>query len=369
MVCLCGCLLPVSGIIDQKNLDKKIAVMIDFEYSYWFWAFPVIGLLVLWAIYLRYQKRKSLQSVFSEDNLKRLWPAANKKTDVIRAVFLFSSIIFLVVALANPRLPGKEVEVEQTGSDVIIALDISMSMLVRDVPPNRLSRAVRFSNDLIKSIPGERYGLVFFAGSAYTQMPLSQDARVASLFLQNADPSQASNQGTAIGDAVELATGMFDDTPGRGKAIIIISDGEDHDPNTMEKIKQAVEKRIYIITVGVGTTQGGTVPDRTFGQEGVIKDEEGRPVISRFDQEFLQQVAKESGGEFFTINDQRATNTKIKQIVDNMEKGTLNIQSYQDFESYFQYPLLLSLMMYLLYMIWPLKRVKIGVGNIRTEKS
>lgn len=332
--------------------------MLDFEYSYWFWAFPVIGLLVLWAIYLRYQKQKSLQSVFSAENLERIWPGGSKKTDTLRATFLFLSITFLVIALANPRLPGKEVEVEQTGSDIVIALDISMSMLVKDVPPNRLSRAVRFANDLIKSIPGERYGLVFFAGSAYTQMPLSEDARVASLFLQNADPSQASNQGTAVGDAIELATSMFDDAPDRGRAIIIISDGEDHDPNTLEKIQKAVEQKIYIITVGVGTTQGGTMSDRSFIQDGVIKDQEGRPVISKFNPQFLQKVAQESGGEFFTINDQRATNTKIKQIVDNMEKGTLKIQSYQDFESYFQYPLLFSLLMYLLYMIWPLKRVK-----------
>jgi len=325
--------------------------MIAWEYGIILWSIPVILLMALGKTFYDRKLSSKGSAVLSPDNFKKLNLEEISKQLKKEKLILLLAVIFFIIALAHPRIPGKTVEVEHRGSDLIIALDISQSMLVRDVAPNRLSKAIRFSTELIRALPGERYGLVFFAGSAFTQMPLSPDARVATLLLQQADPTQASNQGTAIGDAIELSIKMFDEEPGRGKILLIISDGEDHDPNTMEKLKAAVDKNIYIITVGVGTQQGGAVPDKFLGQETVMKDEDGQPVLSRFNAAFLQKMAEAARGTYFSINKSEVATKKIKEIVDRSEKGTLQTQAMVDYQSIFQWPLLLGLAFYTWWML------------------
>ena len=329
--------------------------MPEFEYIEWFGALPLMLAMMLWAWLVRKRRERRLARLFSKENFIRVWPSAQEQTATLKFGFLVAAILLLIIALANPRIKGQPVEVEHKGTDIIIALDISQSMLVRDVAPNRLSRAIRFGSELIDRMQGERFGLVFFAGSAFTQMPLTQDLRVAKLFLQNADPSLVTNQGTSIGDALDLATTLFDESPGRGKTIILISDGEDHDKSTFNTVSQLKEKGIYLITVGVGTLQGGTIPNRYLGQEIIVRNESNEPVISEFNPAYLNRLSSEASGQFFTINDSEQTTEQIKSIVGQMEKGALFLQTMMDYKSLFQYPLLLSLLFYFLYMIWPLK--------------
>jgi len=332
--------------IDSRNYSKAFTKMMEWEHSILLVLTPLILLMVVGRyLYIR-RTPAQIKDLISEENSKRIGLDSMRLGEFKQNLFLLTSVLLMIIAIANPRIPGKEVEVEHKGSDIIIALDISQSMLVRDVAPNRLSKAIRFSSELIQSIPGERYGLIFFAGSAFTQMPLSQDAKVALLLLKNANPAQSSNQGTAIGDAIELATEMFDDEPGRGKALIIISDGEDHDSKTLEKLEVAVINNIHVIAVGVGTPQGGTVPEKYLGQETVIKDESRKPVISRFNPAFMNKIAAKSRGEFFTINETGQAKTKIKEIVSRLEKGELATQKLIDYESVFQVPLMLSILFF-----------------------
>jgi Ca-activated chloride channel family protein len=340
-------------------LDKKAAMIPEFEYIEWFGALPVMLGMMLWAWIIRKKRELRLAKIFSKENFLRVWPSAQEQTAALKFGFLLIAILFLIIALANPRIKGQAIEVEHKGTDIIIALDISQSMMVRDVAPNRLSRAIRFGTDLIDRLQGERFGLVFFAGSAFTQMPLTQDLRVAKLFLQNADPSMVTNQGTSIGDAIELASSLFDESPGRGKTIVLISDGEDHDKSTFNTVALLQNNGIYLITIGVGTLQGGTIPTRYLGQESIMRNEANEPVISEFNPAYLNRLASEASGQFFTINDAEQTTQQIKSLVDQMEKGTLFLQTMIDYKSLFQYPLLLSLLFYFLYMIWPLKSSKL----------
>lgn len=332
--------------------------MISFDNVEWFWLF--IPTLVLSAVIgWRYiQFGNLLKSVFNEQSSHMMGVEQSRKHSTNRLILLFVGTVLFIFALAGPQMPGGEVEVEQEGSDVIIALDISQSMLVRDVPPNRLQQSVKFITEFTRSIEGERLGLIFFAGSAYRQMPLSTDLRLAHIFLRNADPGQISNQGTSIGDAIDLAIEMFELKKDRGKLLIIISDGEDHDPNSLRLAEKAHNEGIYILTAGIGTLEGGPVPEYFLGREQFIRNQEDQVVISQFNPLTLQRIAEVGQGRYFNLSNPEEAAQNMNDIVDKIKKGVLSVQNINAFKPLYQYPLALGCICYILFMIWPVKRHK-----------
>ncbi len=324
----------------------------------WIWLFLPAALLLATGLWRLYARRKLLQETVLPGNLNRLAGRNPFRTDILRLSFWGIAACCFVLAALNPQVPGKEVTVEHKGSDVFIALDISRSMLVDDVAPNRLGRAVHFAQTLARDLEGERIGLIFFAGSAFIQMPLSLDQRAVQIFLQNADPELVTNQGTAIGDAIDLALSAQLEDPGRGKALVIISDGEDHDPATLGKAAEAARQGWVLCTVGVGTESGGAVPADPYSGEHIVS-EEGRPVVSRYDAATLRQVAREGRGVYIKLSENsKDAAAKVRSEMARLEKTSLQWQSYRDFDSYFQYPLLVGLLFYALYMIWPYRNLR-----------
>jgi len=312
-------------------------------------------------------RAKRMEQVFRKEHLIRMGISSSFSTLKTRYLFLVFSLVMFSIALANLQLPGKEAEVEQKGSDVVIALDISRSMLVRDVAPDRLSRAVRFSAGLLEQIRGDRVGLVFFAGSAYIQMPLSTDFAAANLFLRNAHPDLISNQGTSIGDALELSLAVLDQDVPHGKTIVLISDGEDHDPLSLEKVREVTTRGIQIIAIGVGTAAGGVVP---FESSGFRRQAEEGVIVSKFNAANLKQIAEMNGGSYYELGpDQQTTIESVVSEIGNMEKGAFTMHLIKEYDHMFQYFILAGLLFYAMYMIWPYPYRTYLIANNQTGRD
>jgi Ca-activated chloride channel family protein len=308
--------------------------MFRFEYPSFLmllWSLPV--LLLLWVAYRQWRRRAAAR-LGDPALMERLLPRQAPGEFWVRRGLVLTAVALLVVAAANPQRGAKQQQVKQESADVIIALDISQSMYCADVAPNRLERARIFAQKLVKALEGERIGLIFFAGSAYLQMPLSTDYEAAEMFLRSAAPDMVSEQGTALATAIQLARESFDPNSKAGRALILITDGEDHDAGAETAAESAYDDGIVVFALGAGTTQGGPIP---IGGRQYKTDEDGGLIRSKLNASLLQALAAAGGGSAYTISQGDAAIRAIDAAVDTMEKRTLAVRSYSDFESYFQW--------------------------------
>ncbi|MDH3648705.1 MAG: VWA domain-containing protein [Saprospiraceae bacterium] len=268
----------------------------------------------------------------------------------------------LVVAWANPQWGAKREKVDVKAADIFLAFDISNSMYVQDVPPNRLEQAKRFTEKLTNKLRGERIGLILFAGNAYLQMPLTTDYAAAQLFIRSASPELAGTQGTAIGDAISTAMEYFDQNEKFHRTLIIISDGEDHDTEALEEATAAFSHGLQIFTVGVGTAEGGHVPIMVDGRQDWKRDQQGQPVQSRINEVLLRAVAEAGGGSYYNLGTQQNILEGIDEKVDEMEKREIQEHSFTAYESYFQ--VFLGLAIFGMLFHWTLEN---GVSNRKQD--
>lgn len=231
----------------------------------------------------------------------------------------FLALFFLIIALARPQW-GSEVQVvEQRGIEIMIALDISQSMMAEDIKPNRLSRAKLTIVDLMNRLEGNEVGLVLFAGDSFIQFPLTFDFATARSFLDNARPGIISRPGTAIGDAIETAMKGFNEQLASQKVIIIMTDGENHEPDALEWARRAAEEGIIIYTVGFGSPNGEPIP--RYNEQNVLigfkKDQNGQTILSKLDEVTLQQIAFETKGQYFRST---ASGREIDALIAEIEQ-------------------------------------------------
>lgn len=292
---------------------------------------PLLGLVWYWAG----KKRKSNIATFSNPLLfDRL--QTNKTTSQVQFFWWLLAILLLIFALVNPQLGAKREKAKVENIDIMIALDISNSMNARDVSPSRLERAKKFITDLIQSRKGDQIGLIFFAGSAYLQMPLTSDYAAAEMFAKTANSNMAGTQGTAIGEAIDLAMRSVKEVNQR--ALIIISDGEDHDEDALNLAAKAKAADWTVLTVAVGTEEGGMVPSVVDGQETYKTDEDGNPVRSIVNQKLLEQIADEGNGKFYVLNmDENKIVDDMQVQLEKIQKRAVEIKSYTEFRSFYQY--------------------------------
>ena len=292
---------------------------------------PLLGLVWYWAG----KKRKSNIATFSNPLLfDRL--QTNKTTSQVQFFWWLLAILLLIFALLNPQLGAKREKAKVENIDIMIALDISNSMNARDVSPSRLERAKKFITDLIQSRKGDQIGLIFFAGSAYLQMPLTSDYAAAEMFAKTANSNMAGTQGTAIGEAIDLAMRSVKEVNQR--ALIIISDGEDHDEDALNLAAKAKDADWTLLTVAVGTEEGGMVPSVVDGQETYKTDEDGNPVRSIVNQKLLEQIADEGNGKFYVLNmDENKIVDDMQDQLEKIQKRAVEIKSYTEFRSFYQY--------------------------------
>ncbi len=263
------------------------------------------------------------------------------------------ALFFVVVALARPKWGLKQVEAKSLSSDIIVAIDVSKSMLAQDLKPDRLTRAKIVFKDLTEKLKGQRIGLIAFAGEAYWQCPLTSDIKAFEMFLSLIDTDTVPFYGTNIAAAINLACESLKNVPSNAKALVIITDGENFDGNLSSSLKFAKESQTKIFCVGIGTQKGEPIPTYENGQfKEYLKDDKGKTVVTKLDSATLEQIAAVSGGRYYNLNQNLSLNDLSSRlnVLDKIE-GTANI--FNNLEDRFYFPLASALLFLLVYLFMP----------------
>ncbi len=304
-------------------------------YFYILFAIPVIVVLFLLVLVWK----KTVQKRFvDKELLQKLSPNRSLFKSILKVLVLCLAIACLSFALVNPKIGTKLETVKREGVDIVFALDVSKSMLAEDIAPNRLDKSKQIITQIINSLAGDRIGIIGYAGSAFPQVPITTDFSSAKLFLSGMNTDMVSSQGTAINQAIEMATTFYDDEGQTNRVLFIISDGEDHGGNISEIAEEAREKGIRIFTIGVGTLQGGPIPIK---QNGVLqyykRDQNNEQVITRLSEETLKEIAKTTNGEYLDGSNTKAVVDRVKGILGGMDKKEFEAKQFTDFKDQFQW--------------------------------
>lgn len=305
------------------------------EYLYFLIAIPV---LLVWLFVMVYIRKKAIRRFGMVEVISQLMPAASAGRLVLKYIVVLLALTLLIIGVAGPQFGSKLKEIKREGVEIIIALDVSNSMNAEDIQPNRLERAKQAIARLVDRMVNDRIGLIVFAGDAYIQVPITTDYVSTKLFLASVGTDIAPKQGTAIGSAIELGMKSFTPKAESSKALIIITDGENHEDDAIQSAKTAVEKGITVHTIGIGDPDGAPIPVLTgTGQKTFRKDREGNTVISKLNERMLQQIATAGNGVYVRSSDTRIGLNAIFDEINKMDKQEIDTQIYSDYEERFQY--------------------------------
>lgn len=312
--------------------------MFQFGYPYFIWGLIVIPIMWLLFIARMRWKKKAIARFGDPEIVARLMPDYSPGKLRTRFILYTVAWVFLILGLSNPRIGSKYEEVKREGIDLIIALDVSKSMLAQDLKPNRLQRAKQAVNKLLDKFGDDRIGLVVFAGEASLQLPFTSDYAAARMFLSTVSTESIQTQGTAIGRAIQISVRSLPRNKDRSKALIIITDGENHEDDAIEQAKAAKAAGVTVHTLGIGSTQGSPIPEMKDGKlVGFKKDESGSTVVSRMNPQMLQEVAKAGGGLFVQSTSGNVGLEDLFTQINAMTKSDYGTKTFTDYEDRFQY--------------------------------
>jgi len=320
--------------------------MFRFEHTEYFYALALIPILTALFMWMTYWKKRAMNKYGDWVILQQLIPAISNSRVVFKFVILILAYVFLIIGLANPQIGSKLVEGKRKGIDIMVALDVSNSMLAQDIGPNRLERARQAISKLIDKLGNDRIGMIVFAGNAYVQLPITTDHGAAKMFLTTISTKVVPTQGTAIGEAIELAARSFDDEK-HSRAIVVITDGENHEDDAIKIAKSIAEDGINVFTIGMGLTEGTPIPeyDQYNRQTGYKKDKQGNTVVTRLNEKMLQDIAVAGKGSYVRANNTQAGLSRVFEEINKMKKTEFESKMFSDYESRFQYFIAISLML------------------------
>ncbi|MGB4960575.1 MAG: VWA domain-containing protein [Saprospiraceae bacterium] len=317
-----------------------------------FYLLILIGLVVIVYIYSNKVLQGRIRKLGNENVIKRLMQGDGRHK--VKMMIWSASLLLLTIAAVNPQYGLKKEKVKVEKSDIIIALDISNSMNATDISPTRLEKSKRLISQFIESHKGDQLALILFAGNAYLQMPLTSDYAAADLFAKSANTEMAGTQGTAIDEAISLAMRSVKEKNQR--ALVIISDGEDHEENALDQATKAASDGWNIFTIGVGSAEGGFVPILQQGREEFKMDENGDPVKTKLNKELLQQIAEKGNGNFYLLDrDNETIINEINEQISRLGKRTIEMNSFTQYRSFYQYFLFLALVLLMIEILLPPK--------------
>ncbi|MFV8362432.1 VWA domain-containing protein [Flavobacterium sp. ZT3P35] len=297
----------------------------------------ILPLLVLLFSYNLYWKRKKQLEFGDLEMVKKLSPESSVFKPVLKLGVLLLALTGLILALVNPKIGTKMETVKRERIDIVFAVDVSKSMLAEDVAPNRLDKSKQIVSQIINQLGSDRIGIVAYAGNAFPVLPITTDYSVAKMFLQSMNTDMVSSVGTSLNEAIKLSSTYYDDKK-TSKLLIMISDGEDHSEGAQEAAEEANKLGIKIITIGVGTEKGGTIPLKKNGVvEGFKKDNNNEVVITKLNQESLQSIAKATKGGYVNGNNTKEVVEYIKNALNNIQKTEFEATEMADFQSQFQW--------------------------------
>lgn len=310
------------------------------EYLYLLLIVPLLVMLFVWNTIRR--KRK-LQSFGDPELLAQYMPNVSSIRPQFKFYIQIVAMMLLIIALARPQFGVKEQTVKRQGMEVMVALDVSNSMLAQDVAPSRLERSKQLLSKIIDDMTEDKVGLVVFAGDAYTQLPITCDYVSAKMFLSSISPSLVARQGTAIGSAIDLSIRSFGAESTASRAIILITDGENHEDDAIGAAKLAKEKGIQVFVLGVGKPEGSPIP--LEGSMSFRKDKDGNVVVSKLNEEMCRQIAQAGGGMYLRVDNTNAAQRTLQKELGKLAKSELETRVYSEYNEQYQSFVILALIL------------------------
>ncbi|MBT8179389.1 MAG: VWA domain-containing protein [Eudoraea sp.] len=321
--------------------------MVQIDDKAYFYLLFIIPVMILLFIGYQIWRRKTRRRFANPALLRRLTPERSRYKSAMKLFFFLLGLLFLILGLANPKIGTKLETVKREGVDIVFAVDVSKSMLAEDIAPNRLEKAKRLVSEIINQLASDRIGIIAYAGQAYPQLPITTDYGAAKMFLQSMNTDMLSSQGTAINEAIELAATYYNDEAQTNRVLFIISDGEDHSGGaTLDAVELAVEEGIQIYTIGVGSSKGGPIPLKRNGiTESYKKDAEGEVVITRLNEDILEDIADDGDGEYIDGANTEEAVTLIKEELLQMDKAEFEAKQFAEYKDQFQWFLAAGLLL------------------------
>ncbi len=313
--------------------------MIQLEEKIYFYLLCIIPILVVLFVLLQFWKRRAQKTFADLTLLKQLTPNKSKFKSTFKLILFILGLTLLIIGLVNPQIGTKLETVKREGIDIVFALDVSKSMLAEDIAPNRLEKGKRLISEIINQLGSDRIGIIAYAAQAYPQLPITTDYSAARMFLQSMNTDMLSSQGTAINEAIELASTYYDDDQQTNRVLFIISDGEDHsEESTANAIEKAVDEGIRIFTVGVGKAKGVPIPIKRNGiVKELKKDKNGEVVITKLNEPVLRQIAKEGNGWYISGDHTEEAITYVKEQLNQMDKKEFEAKKFAEYKDQFQW--------------------------------
>ncbi len=319
--------------------------MFQFAHAEYLYALLILPLVFLGFVLVMLLKKRQLNRLGDPEIFMRLLPDRSVGRQYVKMILVLIAAAFLILALSRPQLGSKLEKGERKGIDLFICLDVSNSMLAQDIQPDRLSRAKNAVSKMIDELKNDRIGIVVFAGKSYLQLPITTDYAAAKLFVSTISPELVPTQGTAIGEAINMAVESFDENK-HSKAIIVITDGENFEDDPVEAAKKANEKGIKVFTVGMGLPEGAPIPVYRNGQlAGYKQDQNGGTVVTRLNDEILSQISAGGGGAYVRANNTQSSLDRIFKEINGMQKTEFEAKIFADYEERFRYFLFIALLL------------------------
>ena len=302
------------------------------EFLYLFFAIPVF---VLGFILLNIAKRKSVEKLGTLALVKKMMPELSLKRSYLKFWVTMVIVGFGIIVLARPQFGTKVEKVDKKGIELVIAIDVSNSMLAEDIKPSRLTKAKQMLTRIIDERKNDKVAIVVFAGEAFIQLPLTPDNQSAKLFLETIDPNLVPVQGTAIGSAIDVSMSCFSNDENIDKAIVLITDGEGHEGNAEEAAKRAADKGVHVNVVGIGTTEGSMIP-ASEGSRDFKRDMQGQPVITKLNEEMCRQIAKAGQGLYAHADNSNSALKSLQAELEKLQKKEIDGIAYSEYDEKFQ---------------------------------
>lgn len=332
------------------------------------WLITIPVFVVAYIVYTQ-RKRRQLVEFGDPELMAQLMPDASKTRPIWKLSLLMVALVFLIIAAARPQFGQKEKTIKRQGIEVMVALDISNSMLAKDVAPNRLDRAKQMLNKIIDNMVDDKVGLVVFAGEAFTQLPITCDYVSAKMFLNTTSPTLIQTQGTAIGAALRTAVASFGTAESEaGRAIVLITDGENHEDDAVAMAKQAYERGIQVFVIGIGKPEGSPIPKA--GTNEYMKDRSGQVVVSKLNEEMCQQIAAAGHGVYVRCDNTNTAMRALQKELDELATAELESTVYADYNEQYQSFVLVALLLLVIeFFIMMRKNHRLARMDLFKEKS